>query len=340
VRTARAASALGLLPFQLTWLSQIDFRIGDWAAAYAGADEAVRLAEETSWLTEIPNAFIALAQVVAGQGRVEECRAHANAALGMAEGVGAVLVEVRALSVLGMLELGMGQSAAAVEPLQRAVTITEHRVLREPACIDATADLVEAYLRMGRDDDAAATLKILEGQAQQTRLPSVRARAERCRGMLAHGEAGQAHFVEALKALDEVTMPFERARTELCYGEALRRNKQRAAAARWLRQAVATFERLGADPWVRRAVAELRACGEQARRRDRPASRQLTPQELQVALEVAKGLSNQEVATALFLSTKTVEFHLGNVYRKLGIRSRAQLAYMFATERDRDDAES
>lgn len=340
VGAARAASAIGLLPFQLSWLSQIDFRTGNWAAAYAGADDALRLAEETGWLTEIPNALIALAQVEAGQGREEDCRAHVGAALGLAEGVGAVAVELRALSVLGALEVALGRPAAALVPLRRAVRMAEERSLREISATDAVADLVEAHMRLGHESEAAAALRVLDGLARETGLPSVRARAARCRGMLARGTAGDAHFLAALAAHDEVTMPFERARTELCYGEALRRNRQRAAAARWLRAAITVFERLGAEPWVRRAAAELRACGEQARRRDQPASRQLTPQELQVALEVAKGATNQATATALFLSTKTVEFHLGNVYRKLGIRSRARLAYLFATDRGLNDAAS
>jgi DNA-binding NarL/FixJ family response regulator len=330
VGAARTASAVGVLPFQLAWLSVIDFRTGHWAAAYAGAHDARRLAEETDWITEIPNALVALAQVEAGQGRVDDCREHATVALGIAQAIGAALLEIRALSVLGLLELGLGQAEAAVEHLEPAVRLAEEHRYREPATFDATTDLVEAYLRANRPDAAAATLPILERHANETRLASVRARAARCHGLLTQDFIP--HFEAALAAHADAPVRFDRARTELCFGEALRRSKQRAEARPWLRSALATFEQLGAVPWADRARTELRVTGERTRRRDVSTSWDLTPQELQVALVVAKGATNQAAAARLFLSTKTIEFHLGNIYRKLGIQSRAQLAYQFATE--------
>jgi DNA-binding CsgD family transcriptional regulator len=127
-------------------------------------------------------------------------------------------------------------------------------------------------------------------------------------------------------------MPFEQARTELCWGERLRRDRRRAEACTQLRSALATFEQLGATPWAERARAELRAAGARPRRRaDWSAARELTAQELQVALTIAQGLTNPEAAVALFLSRKTIEFHLGNVYRKLGLRSRTELTRRLAT---------
>ena len=126
-------------------------------------------------------------------------------------------------------------------------------------------------------------------------------------------------------------MPFERARTELCYGERLRRARRRAEARGQLHAALETFERLGAQPWANRARNELRATGETARR-DRTASDELTLQELQVALRVAQGATNREAAAALFLSPKTVEAHLSRIYSKLRVRSRTELAHHFANE--------
>jgi DNA-binding NarL/FixJ family response regulator len=120
-------------------------------------------------------------------------------------------------------------------------------------------------------------------------------------------------------------MPFERARTQLCYGERLRRLRRRADARRHLHEALETFTRLGAQPWAERTRSELRATGSTVRR-STDALPKLTPQELQVALVVARGATNHEAATTLFLSQKTIEYHLSNIYRKTQIRSRAELA--------------
>jgi DNA-binding CsgD family transcriptional regulator len=127
-------------------------------------------------------------------------------------------------------------------------------------------------------------------------------------------------------------MPFELARTQLAYGERLRRAKARADAREPLRAALATFERLGATAWAERAVAELRATGHASGRRSESASSRLTPHELQVALLVTQGMTNREVAAALFLSPKTIEYHLGQIYRKLDVRGRSQLARLMTME--------
>jgi DNA-binding NarL/FixJ family response regulator len=132
-------------------------------------------------------------------------------------------------------------------------------------------------------------------------------------------------FESALAQPGCATMPFERARTELCLGERLRRARQRTLARTHLHRALTGFERLGAAPWAQRARAELRATGETVRRGGDHAG-QLTPQELQVALVVSRGASNHEAAATLFISQKTVEYHLSNIYRKTNIRSRADLA--------------
>ena len=155
------------------------------------------------------------------------------------------------------------------------------------------------------------------------------AAAARCRGMLAPEDG----FDEPFRAaLDHHDMPFEAARTRLVLGERLRRAGRRVEARAALREALGTFERLGAQPWAGRARTELRASGERVRRGSPTAIEQLTPQELQVALEVANGSTNREAAAALFLSPKTIEFHLRNIYRKLGIRSRTELVRRILTD--------
>jgi DNA-binding CsgD family transcriptional regulator len=127
-------------------------------------------------------------------------------------------------------------------------------------------------------------------------------------------------------------MPFERARTELLLGSSRRRAGLAVQAREPLQAALGSFARLGAVPWARRAERELVATGMRLAGRSSPrASSALSPQEFQVASFVAQGLTNREVAAALFLSPKTVETHLGRAYRKLSVRSRSELARLFAS---------
>jgi len=195
----------------------------------------------------------------------------------------------------------------------------------------AAPERIEALARSGRSDEAAAALTGFQQQAVATQSSWGQAATARCQGLMASPETFDERFSESLRWHDQLSLPFERARTELCYGECLRRAKRRREARQQLRRALETFDGLGARPWIERAEAELAATGETARRRGDPSIvDELTAQELRVALFVAQGASNREAASALFLSTKTIEFHLGSVYRKLGIRSRTELARRFA----------
>jgi DNA-binding NarL/FixJ family response regulator len=121
-------------------------------------------------------------------------------------------------------------------------------------------------------------------------------------------------------------VPFDAARTQLYWGEHLRRHRDIAASRPLLQGALDTFERLDARPWAERAATELRAAGERPRRARAPDLAELSPRELHCALAVAEGMTNREAAAALFLSPKTVEYHLSKAYTKLGITSRTQLA--------------
>jgi len=154
----------------------------------------------------------------------------------------------------------------------------------------------------------------------------VNALLARCRGLL--DDDFVPHLAEALVLDDQRPMPFERARTLLTLGRRLHRARRRAEAREQLREALAGFERLGAAAWAAQAQSELRAAG--ARRR--PAHDDtLTAQELRVAAAVARGAANREIAAELFLTLKTVEFHLRQIYRKLGVRSRSQLVATLAS---------
>ncbi|MDQ4020937.1 MAG: LuxR C-terminal-related transcriptional regulator [Actinomycetota bacterium] len=199
-------------------------------------------------------------------------------------------------------------------------------------CSAGAGDLVEAHVRAGQPHGAQHAFDVLVREAERTGRPTEHAIAARCRGLLyADDEQGYDAFTEALQWHERARHPFEQARSQLCFGEFMRRRRRRPTEARQvLGDALSTFTRLGARLWAQRTEAELRAMGIASRPRREGSTTQLTPQEMQVALVVADGATNEEAAAQLFLSAKTIEFHLSNTYRKLGIRSRAQLVRVFA----------
>ncbi len=156
------------------------------------------------------------------------------------------------------------------------------------------------------------------------------ARALRCEALLVDDDRAPELFERALGEHELTPDAFERARTQLAYGERLRRARDRVLAREQLRAAVETFETLGAGPWAERARAELAATGETLRRRDPATIDELTPQELQIALLLVGGKTTREAAAALFLSPKTIEYHLRHVYLKLSVHSREELARALA----------
>lgn len=320
---AREASAVSALIHPLAVQAQLDHRRGRWAAALAGASESVELAEDTGQLALLPHSLAALTLVEAGLGHESDCRAHVARGLELAGGEGD---PVALHAALGLLELGLGRVPEAIEALE-----TGHRQLLRfglsSTVVPLRGDLLEAYVRAGRREEAEALLPLLDGSGW------ARAVAARGRALLAPDDELRSAFDAALALHDALGMPFERARTLLALGERLRRAKQRAEAREPLTAALDAFERLGARPWAERARTELRATGGQASgRRAQAAAEQLTPHELQIAVLVSQGMTNREAAAALFLSPKTIEYHLGQIYRKLDVRGRAQLARLMAME--------
>jgi DNA-binding CsgD family transcriptional regulator len=190
---------------------------------------------------------------------------------------------------------------------------------------------MDAYLRLGRGADAAAAAGEFVAAAEAKGQPWALARATRCRALLADGAEAETLFLEALRLHDLTPDGFEGAVTRLAFGARLRRARQRVRAREELRAALAIFEPLGARPWADQAIAELAASGETARRRDVSTLDDLTPQELQIARLLAEGRTTREAAAALFLSPKTIEYHLRHVYRKLSIHSRDELSAALAS---------
>jgi DNA-binding CsgD family transcriptional regulator len=195
----------------------------------------------------------------------------------------------------------------------------------------AGLDRLEAAVHSQHTDVARAWVEELEAFAVTTGHAWAGAMAEHGRALLAAPDAAEGHFERALQLHEKAAAfglgwPFNRARTELAYGELLRRARRRVDARSHLRAALEVFGELRAQSWVDRATAELRASGETVRKRDDlSGAMALTPQERQVAQLVKKGMSNKDVAGRLFVSPRTVDFHLRNVFAKTGVTSRAEL---------------
>jgi len=324
VRAARGASAVTMLPYPLAILAELELRRGRVATAHACAAEAVQLAAETRQTAVTSFSLVTLARVEAQRGLEVECRAHVAAALEASRRVGATSIENYAAAVLGLLELSLGRPELAAAHLEVCARLEIEYGLGLPDVVPWNADLIEAYLRVGRTAEAVRELERLEEQGRATGSRWAAATAARCRGLLAHDGAYELAMEQALE-LQGDSEPFERARTELCLGRCRRHSRHRAAARTVLHEALARFEALGADLWAEQARAELRATGETPAPSPGGSLLRLTPQELQVALIVAGGATNKEAGAALFISPKTVEFHLGHVYGKLGVRSRTEL---------------
>jgi DNA-binding CsgD family transcriptional regulator len=315
---ARRAGALNMVEHALTRGAQFQIATGAWARAAAAAAEALPLAAATghAGLTALPTAELAVVAALRGDdaadGHVAEVTAIREAhPLGLTDVIVVDLVHwVRGLRAVG-------QPAAALHHLEQISGPGYRRM--------AALDRLETAVRADRADLARAWLEELEAFADGTGAPATVAVVEHGRALLAEDGDAETHFRRALDAhAGSLRLP-DRARTHLAFGEHLRRARRRVDAREHLRAALALFEDLGAAPWAERAATELRASGETARRRDVSTATDLTPQERQVAALVRQGLANRDVAAQLFVSPRTVDFHLRNVFSKLGVTSRAEL---------------
>lgn len=343
VSAERASSAVGRLAYSLGALAELEVRIGRWAAAAAHGSEAVQLAEEAGLAGQLSYNLARFARLEAGRGQETACRAHVARALELAGRHNFGSTWPFAYSALGLLALGLDRPSEAVLHLEETGRQWERIGLREPGRLEWQGDLAEALVRNGQAPDAERVLAELERRSaacchddgdgrQVVHCTLARAVLARCRGLAAGGPEADALFCEALAWHERSTTPFQRARTQLCFGEHLRRRGRRVEARPLLRAAEETFDQLRAAPWAERASAALAATGEQlGPRRARPIDA-LTPQEMQVALVVGDGATNREAAAALFLTPKTIEFHLARIYRKLELRSRSELARWVAVQ--------
>jgi DNA-binding CsgD family transcriptional regulator len=331
LRAARAQAAIGVLPFLLNMVARDQAATDRWAAAGATYQEAIDLARESGQQSELSVALAGLTWLQARRGREAECRALAAEALSLSRELGTGMAEIWVTAALGELELGLGDAAAAAGHFERQQRLQNERGITD-ADMSPAAELATAYLRLGDEERARALAAEFLTAATAKGQPWSLARALRGQALLAADSEFAGYFDDALRLHAQTPDAFEVARTQLAYGERLRRARNRVLARDQLRAAAATFERLDARSWADRAAAEFAATGETLRRREPSTIEALTPQELQIALLLTAGRTTREAAAALFLSPKTVEYHLRHVYQKLGIHSRDELAQALVSQ--------
>jgi len=318
VDAARSQAAVGVLPFLLFHIARDEATTDRWSRAEATYTEAIRLARETGQTTDLAMSLAGLAWLLARQGRRAECETTIEQAMRLCLASDIHLGRSWLLFAQGDLELALGDPAVAAGHFAELENLLSQLGIRDPD-LSAAPDFADALLRAGRTDEAREIARAFEPRAESKGRPWARARAYRAIGMTGPDAHIDAHFTAALDNHAQTLDGYETARTRLAYGERLRRARRRIDARPQLRAALATFENLRATPWANRAAIELEATGERIRRREQTSEPALTPQELQISLLLAEGRTTREVAAELFLSPKTVEYHLRKVYTKLGL---------------------
>ncbi len=327
IAVMRQFEVLDLLPNPLLLSSRLEFRRGDWARARITAHEAMSLvssiggsSSEAGNVLE-PECAAVLALLEAATGDAVACRRHARECLAFGTAHRRDFLVGHGRRAFGLLALGAGDFEAALVHLRELDDMATANGLPDTPMLPWLSDLAEAELAL-EDPAAAATVERMAEHAATVGTAASRGLHLRAQA-LASPEPDPGALDESAGLLRAV--PFESARSKLSAGQVYRRRKQLGAARRQLTGAFDAFDALGATPWRERAAAEMRACG--AAVPEQPAAAaDLTPQELQVVRLAADGESNAQIAMMLFLSKKTVEFHLGKAFRKLGVNRRAQLA--------------
>jgi DNA-binding CsgD family transcriptional regulator len=319
------------LAFIGLWRSWLETRSGNFVAALALAEEAVSLAALTGSESVGRNVIAQRALVHAHRGESAETLRDCLAAAAPSVHP---WIEVWVAASRGLLELSRGDPEAAWEACRPVTEVLERNGIAEPVPAFFLPDAIEALIASGRLDRAERLLDALEVRGRELDRPWALATAGRCRGLLlaARGDitGAQDALERALVEHQRLDMPLEMARTLLAAGVVERRARRRARAKRLFEQALEICERIGASLWAERARHELGRLGLR-----RSPAHELTDAEKCVAEASARGLTNREVAAALFVSPKTVEAHLSSVYRKLNVDSRAELGARM-TERSQD----
>jgi DNA-binding NarL/FixJ family response regulator len=321
VADARARGAIGVLPSGLCQLSWAETMLGRYRDARIGATEGRQLALDLGQGYWADIMCGTLANLAAIEGDEQQCREFAGQVTPPAPE--SVVATQWAEAALALLDLGYGRTADALARLEAAAASPARH---HTNIIRMAPDHVEAAVRLGRPDRAADAVARFSRWAPLVGQPWSTAVQARCQALTASDDDAEQHYQRALRLHERDTRPFDQARTQLVYGEWLRRAKRRRDARAQLLDALRAFESLGARPWADRARTELTATGASVSQSAAPdLLAGLTPQELQIARLAARGLPNRDIAAQLFLSPRTVAYHLYKAYPKLGIASRAEL---------------
>ena len=316
LQSARDAGALSVLPIALTYRAGVAVHAGEFAAAAAMIDEADAISQATG------NAPLRYTSLVLAAWRGEEARTlelirnSRDDATARGEGRAITLAEY----VTAVLYNGLGRYPAALAAAERAADYNSLG-LRGWALIE----LIEAAARTGNPNAATPALRQLDERAHASGTDWALGVAARSRALLTDGQTAEDLYREAIERLGRTRIATHLARSRLVYGEWLRRQHRNVDAREQLRQAHGVFSRVGAAAFAERARHELLATGETVRKRVFPTVEELTPQERHIARLAGEGLTNPEIGAQLFISPRTVEWHLGKVFTKLDLSSRKEL---------------
>ncbi|PFG43438.1 putative ATPase [Isoptericola jiangsuensis] len=324
VTEARRAATPAALPGLLFVIARYEATVESWNRAEADYSLAIEVARETGQTTELAASLAGRCWLASHQGDAEGCRADAAAATALCTQGDLQFFAAWVRFALGDLALSDGDAGTAVRELSTLQDLLAGQGLADPD-LSPVPELVEALVRTGEVDRAREIAPGYVAAAEEKGRPWALARARRTTGLLADDDVDDA-FRAALTLHASTRDAFETARTHLAYGERLRRAGRRVDAREQLRAALGLFEGLGARRWADRTAAELTATGESVQRSGTGWRAELTSQELQVALLLTDGSTTREAAAALYLSPKTVEYHLRKVYTKLDVHSRDELA--------------
>lgn len=323
LRAQGRLSELARVLFTRGWA---EMEIGNWVDAMREAEESARLAEETGETLWMAAATILKAMLVGMQGNLVESEAFAAQAERLLLPVGAGFLRAMLQIARGASAIGAGQHWLAYEQLRRVFAPADP-AFNSGLESFALAFFVEAAVFSGSPEAGRRVIDQIERAAAPTPMPWVQTMLYYGKALLAAPEDAEHWYLQGLGPAAK-HWPFLRGRLLLAYGGWLRRQRRSASARTPLREAREIFDALGASPWSHRARAELRASGECSHQRTERIWETLTPQEFHIAQLAAEGLSNKEIGIRLYLSHRTVGYHLHRIFSKAGITSRSMLGAM------------
>jgi DNA-binding CsgD family transcriptional regulator len=329
LREQARLSDLARVLFAQAWA---EMEVGDWMGAMRESEESARFAEETGGALWTAAATIVKAKLAGMQGDLEQSEAHAAKAERLLLSIGASFLLAMLQIARGAAAIGAGRHSEAFEHLRRLFAPADP-AFNSGLQFFGLADFVEAAVYSDNARAARNVIDEMERVSAPRPVPWVETMLSYGKALLATHEDAEQFFLQGLGPAAK-KWPFLRGRVLLAYGGWLRRQRRSANARAPLREARDIFDALGASPWSERAREELRASGETSRRRTEQIWENLTPQELHIAQLAAQGLSNKVIGARLYLSHRTVGYHLHRIFSKTGITSRSGLGPVLSTAKN------